>query len=156
MINTCMISSGSFQSDVYWNMFIFNEIKIRPWQMKMWSTDPVDRIIFIESQIMTLYWRLESLVRIYQLDQCISIIHLISMLFCKISTAINSFLKNIFIVFRNYFSVFSFLPCTLFPSVSPIWNFFFHLKLWETVFLKAHFIIFLKVKWYMTRVFTSW
>lgn len=125
MINTCMISSGSFQSDVYWNMFIFYEIKIRPWQMKLWSTDPVDRIIFIESQIMTLYWRLESLVRIYQSDQCISIIHLISMLFCKIYTAINSFLKNIFIVFRNYFSVFSFLPCTLFPSVSPIWNFFF-------------------------------
>lgn len=156
MINTWMISSGSFQSDVYWNLFIFYEIKIRPWQMKMWSTDPVYKIIFIESPIMTLtedlslWYAYTSLINVFQSFT------LFPCFFCKISTAINSFLKYIFIVFRNYFSVFSALPCTLFPSVSPIWNFFFHLKLWETVFLKAHFIIFLKVKWYMTRVFTSW
>lgn len=72
MINTCMISSGSFQSDVYWNMFIFYEIKIRPWQMKMWSTDPVDRIIFIESPIMTLtedlslWYAYTSLINVFQ------------------------------------------------------------------------------------------
>lgn len=149
MINTCMISSGSFQSDVYWNLFIFYEIKIRPWQMKM---DPVYRIIFIESPItedLSLWYAYTILINVFQSFT------LFSCFFCKISTAINSFLKYIFIVFRNYFSVFSALSCTLFPSVSPIWIFFSSQTL-RNVFLKAHFIIFLKVEWYMTRVFTSW
>lgn len=155
MINTCMISSGSFQSDVYWNMFIFYEIKIRPWQMKMWSTDPVYKIIFIESPIMTLT---EDLSLWYAYTILINVFQsftLFPCFFCKISTAINSFLKNIFIVFRNYFSVFP--PYHVhYSRLFHLFEFFFHLKLWETVFLKAHFIIFLKVEWYMTRVFTSW
>lgn len=119
MINTCMISSVSFQSDVYWNLFIFYEIKIRPWQMKM---DPVYRIIFIESPIMTLtedlsLWYAYTILINVHVFQSFT---LFPCFFCKTSTAINSFLKYIFIVFRNYFSVFSALPCTLFPSVSPI------------------------------------
>lgn len=113
-----MISSGSFQSDVYWNLFIFYEIKIRPWQMKM---DPVYRIIFIESPItedLSLWYAYTILINVFQSFT------LFPCFFCKISTAINSFLKYIFIVFRNYFSLFR-LTMYIIPVCFTYLKFFF-------------------------------
>lgn len=125
MINTCMISSGSFQSDVYWNMFIFYEIKIRPWQMKMWSTDPVYRIIFIESPIMTLtedlslWYAYTSLINVFQSFT------LFPCFFCKISTAINSFLKYIFYSFSELFQCLFRLTMYIIPVCFTYLNFVF-------------------------------